>query len=85
LAQPNPPALVRIEPEIVRGYRDRIVPTRRRPQKLREPRSPTFTTNGFRGRSTHRDRDRDRGAVVAAAYGQPADITTAKHRSIEVC
>jgi hypothetical protein len=29
----------------------------------------------------HRDLD----AAVAAAYGWPADITAAKHRSIEVC
>jgi hypothetical protein len=79
----NPPDLVRIEPEIVSDYPDGIVPKdTASAAKLRE----RTLTNLYNQRSqwsidTHRDLD----AAVAAAYCWPADITTAKHRSIEVC
>jgi predicted acylesterase/phospholipase RssA len=72
-----------IEPEIVSGYPDRIVP-KRAASAAKTVRAKA--TNLYNQRSqwsidTHRDLD----AAVAAGCGWPADITTAKHRSIELC
>jgi type II restriction/modification system DNA methylase subunit YeeA len=69
----NPPDLVRIEPEVVPGYPDRILPKDTvAAAKLRE----RTLTNLYNQRpqwliDAHRDLD----AAVAAAYGWPADIS----------
>jgi type II restriction/modification system DNA methylase subunit YeeA len=69
----NPPDLIKIEPEIVPGFPDRILPRnvyaeaelkKRTLTKLYNER-PTWLTNA------HRDLD----AAVAAAYRWPADIS----------
>jgi type II restriction/modification system DNA methylase subunit YeeA len=69
----NPPDLVRIEPEVVPGYPDRILP------------KDTVAAAGLRERTLTNlynqrpqwllDADRDLDAAVAAAYGWPADIS----------
>lgn len=69
----NPPDLVRIEPEVVPGYPDRILP--KDTKAVVELKKRTLT-NLYNARpqwlaDAHRDLD----AVVAAAYGWPADIT----------
>jgi len=69
----NPSDLVRIEPEVVLGYPDRILPKDAvAAAKLRE----RTLTNLYNQRpqwliDAHRDLD----AAVAAAYGWPADIS----------
>jgi len=69
----NPPDLVRIEPEVVPGYPDRILPKDTvAAATLRE----RTLTNLYNQRpqwllDAHRDLD----AAVAAAYGWPADIS----------
>lgn len=69
----NPPDLVRIEPEVVAGYPDRILP--KDAQAAVVLRSRTLT-NLYNQRpqwliNAHRALD----AAVAAAYGWPADIS----------
>ncbi|MGH7007153.1 MAG: type IIL restriction-modification enzyme MmeI, partial [Stellaceae bacterium] len=69
----NPPDLIKIEPEIVPGYPDRILP--RSPAAEAELKKRTLT-NLYNERpawlvNAHRDLD----AAVAAAYGWPADIS----------
>jgi type II restriction/modification system DNA methylase subunit YeeA len=69
----NPPDLIRIEPEVVPGYPDRILPKDTvAAAQLRE----RTLTNLYNQRpqwlaDVHRDLD----AAVAAAYGWPADIS----------
>jgi type II restriction/modification system DNA methylase subunit YeeA len=69
----NPPDLIRIEPEVVPGYPDRILPNDTvAAVTLRE----RTLTNLYNQRpqwliDAHRDLD----AAVAAAYGWPADIS----------
>jgi type II restriction/modification system DNA methylase subunit YeeA len=69
----NPPDLIRIEPEVVPGYPDRILPKDAvAAATLRE----RTLTNLYNQRpqwllDAHRDLD----AAVAAAYGWPADIS----------
>ena len=69
----NPPDLVKIEPEVVPGYPDRILPKdAEAAMKLKE----RTLTKLYNGRpqwldDAHRDLD----AAVAAAYGWPADIS----------
>jgi type II restriction/modification system DNA methylase subunit YeeA len=68
----NPADLIRIEPEIVPGYPDRILPRDAAAAKTLKSRT---LTNLYNERPTwlanaHRDLD----AAVAAAYGWPADI-----------
>lgn len=68
----NPKDLVRVEPEVVPGFADRIIPLDEEAQKLLKKRtltnlyneSPTWLTNA------HADLD----AAVAAAYGWPTNI-----------
>ena len=69
----NPPDLVRIEPEVVPGYPDRILPKDAQAAALLRERT---LTNLYNARpqwlaDAHRDLD----AAVAAAYGWPADIS----------
>lgn len=69
----NPPDLVKIEPEVVPGYPDRILP--KDAQAAVELKKRTLT-NLYNARpqwlaDAHRDLD----AAVAAAYGWPADIS----------
>jgi type II restriction/modification system DNA methylase subunit YeeA len=69
----NPPDLVRVEPEIVPGYPDRILPRDAAAEKILKTRT---LTNLYNERPTwlanaHRNLD----AAVAAAYGWPADIS----------
>ncbi|ACF02355.1 conserved hypothetical protein [Rhodopseudomonas palustris TIE-1] len=69
----NPPDLVRIEPEVVPGYPDRILP---KDTKAASELKKRTLTNLYNARpqwlaDAHRDLD----AAVAAAYGWPADIT----------
>ncbi|HWD60377.1 MAG TPA: hypothetical protein VG308_18995 [Stellaceae bacterium] len=69
----NPPDLIRIEPEVVPGYPDRILPKDAAAEKILKTRT---LTNLYNERPTwlanaHRDLD----AAVAAAYGWPADIS----------
>jgi type II restriction/modification system DNA methylase subunit YeeA len=69
----NPPDLIRVEPEVVPGYPDRILPRDAAAEKILKTRTltrlynerPTWLANA------HRDLD----AAVAAAYGWPADIS----------
>ena len=68
----NPPDLIRIEPEVVPGYPDRILPKDTAAAALLRERT---LTNLYNQRpqwlaDAHRDLD----AAVAAAYGWPADI-----------
>jgi len=69
----NPPDLVRIEPEVVPGYPDRILPKDTVAAATLRQRT---LTNLYNARpqwlvDAHRDLD----AAVAAAYGWPADIS----------
>ena len=69
----NPPDLVKIEPEVVPGYPDRILP--KDAQAAIELKKRTLT-NLYNARpqwlaDAHRDLD----TAVAAAYGWPADIS----------
>jgi type II restriction/modification system DNA methylase subunit YeeA len=69
----NPPDLVRIEPEVVPGYPDRILPRDTAATAVLRERT---LTNLYNQRpqwliDAHRDLD----AAVAAAYGWPADIS----------
>jgi len=69
----NPPDLVRIEPEVVAGYPDRILPKDAQAAAILRERT---LTNLYNQRpqwlaDAHRDLD----AAVAAAYGWPADIS----------
>ena len=69
----NPSDLIKIEPEVVSGYPDRILP--RSPAAEAELKKRTLT-NLYNERpawlvNAHRDLD----AAVAAAYGWPADIS----------
>jgi type II restriction/modification system DNA methylase subunit YeeA len=68
----NPPDLVERVPEVVPGYRDRVVPVS--PKAAAELKKRTLT-NLYNERpawldNAHRDLD----AAVAAAYGWPADL-----------
>jgi type II restriction/modification system DNA methylase subunit YeeA len=69
----NPPDLVRIEPEVVHGYPDRILPKDAQAAVTLKTRT---LTNLYNQRpqwlaDAHRDLD----AAVAVAYGWPADIS----------
>jgi type II restriction/modification system DNA methylase subunit YeeA len=69
----NPPDLIRIEPEVVPGYPDRILPKDAQAAVTLKQRT---LTNLYNQRpqwlvDAHRDLD----AAVAAAYGWPADIS----------
>jgi type II restriction/modification system DNA methylase subunit YeeA len=69
----NPPDLVKIEPEVVPGYPDRILPKDAQAAVTLKTRT---LTNLYNQRpqwlaDAHRDLD----AAVAAAYGWPADIS----------
>ena len=69
----NPPDLVKIEPEVVPGYPDRILPKDAQAAVTLKTRT---LTNLYNQRpqwlaDAHRDLD----AAVAAAYGGPADIS----------
>src|SRR5579871_2002169 len=69
----NPPDLVRVEPEVVRGYPDRILPKDTVAAAILRGRT---LTNLYNERpqwlvNAHRDLD----DAVAAAYGWPADIS----------
>jgi type II restriction/modification system DNA methylase subunit YeeA len=71
----NPPDLVRIEPEVVAGYPDRILP---KDETAAAELKKRTLTNLYNARpqwlaDAHRDLD----AAVAAAYGWPADISEA--------
>ena len=68
----NPPDLIRIEPEVVPGYPDRILPKDTAAAAVLRERT---LTNLYNQRpqwliDAHRDLD----AAVASAYGWPADI-----------
>jgi type II restriction/modification system DNA methylase subunit YeeA len=68
----NPPDLVSIEPEVVPGYPDRILPKNVEAAALLRDRTLTKLYNARPQwlADAHRDLD----AAVAAAYGWPADI-----------
>lgn len=69
----NPPDLIRIEPEVVPGYPDRILPKDAAAEKILKTRT---LTNLYNERPTWLDNaHRDLDAAVAAAYGWPADIS----------
>jgi type II restriction/modification system DNA methylase subunit YeeA len=68
----NPPDLVRIEPEIVPGYPDRILPIDAAAAKALRERTLTNLYNQRPQWLTDAHRDLD--AAVAAAYGWSADI-----------
>src|SRR5205085_622217 len=69
----NPPDLVRVEPEVVAGYPDRILPKDTvAAAKLRER---TLTKLYNERPQWLVDAHRDLDAAVAAAYGWPADIS----------
>jgi type II restriction/modification system DNA methylase subunit YeeA len=69
----NPPDLVRIEPEVVSGYPDRILPTDARAAVTLKTRTLTNLYNQHPQwlADAHRDLD----LSVAAAYGWPTDIS----------
>jgi len=69
----NPPDLIRIVPEIVAGFPDRVLPANPAAESILKKRT---LTNLYNERPTwlanaHRDLD----AAVAAAYGWPVDIS----------
>src|ERR1700733_8331184 len=69
---PSPTDLVGIEPEVVPGYPDRILPRDAAAAKILKSRT---LTNLYNERPTWLDNaHRDLDAAVAAAYGWPADI-----------
>jgi type II restriction/modification system DNA methylase subunit YeeA len=69
----NPPDLVRVEPEVVRGYPDRIFPKGAEADVTLKQRTLTKLYNEWPQwlADAHRDLD----AAVAAAYGWPVDIS----------
>ena len=70
----NPPDLVRIEPEVVPGYPDRVLP--RNAAAAAELKKRTLT-NLYNARPTWLAKAHERlDAAVAAAYGWPEDIST---------
>lgn len=69
----NPPDLVRIEPEVVPGYPDRILPKDAAAATVLKTRT---LTNLYNARPTWLDNaHKALDAAVAAAYGWPADLT----------
>lgn len=69
----NPPDLVRIEPEVVPGYPDRVLPKDGAAAKVLKTRT---LTNLYNQRPAWLDMAHRRlDAAVAAAYGWPADLT----------
>lgn len=69
----NPPNLVRIEPEVVPGYPDRILP---RDEKAAAELKKRTLTNLYNDRPAWLDMAHKRlDAAVAAAYGWPADLS----------
>lgn len=69
----NPPDLVKIEPEVVPGYPDRILPKDAQAAVTLKTRSLTSLYN--QRPQWLADAHRDLDAAVAAAYGWPADIS----------
>jgi hypothetical protein len=69
----NPPDLVKIEPELVPGYPDRILP--KDAQAAVALKTRTLTNLYNQGPQWLVDAHRDLDAAVAAAYGWPADIS----------
>lgn len=69
----NPPDLVRIEPEVVAGYPDRILP--KDAQAAVTLRTRTLTNLYNQKPQWLIDAHRDLDAAVASAYGWPADIS----------
>jgi type II restriction/modification system DNA methylase subunit YeeA len=69
----NPPDLIRIEPEIVAGYPDRILP--KDAQAAMTLGNRTLTNLYNQRPQWLADAHRDLDAAVAAAYGWPADIS----------
>lgn len=68
----NPSDLIRVEPEVVPGYPDRILPRDAGAAKLLKTRT---LTNLYNQRPTWLDMAHRRlDAAVAAAYGWPADL-----------
>ena len=69
----NPPDLIRIEPEVVPGYPDRILPRDEAAAKVLKTRT---LTNLYNQRPAWLDMAHQRlDAAVAAAYGWPADLS----------
>ena len=69
----NPPDLVRIEPEVVPGYPDRVLPRDENAAKVLKTRT---LTNLYNERPAWLDMAHKRlDTAVAAAYGWPADLT----------
>ena len=69
----NPPDLIRIEPEVVPGYPDRILPKDAAAEKILKIRTLTNLYNERPAWLANAHRDLD--AAVAGAYGWPADIS----------
>ncbi len=69
----NPPDLVIVEPEVVAGYPDRILP--KDAQAAVTLKSRTLTNLYNQRPQWLADAHRDLDAAVAAAYGWPADIS----------
>ncbi|MGH6682007.1 MAG: hypothetical protein ACREDL_24430, partial [Bradyrhizobium sp.] len=69
----NPPDLVKIEPEVVPGYPDRILP--RDAEAAVALRARTLTNLYNQRPQWLIDAHRDLDAAVAAAYGWPKDIS----------
>jgi type II restriction/modification system DNA methylase subunit YeeA len=69
----NPPDLVRREPEVVRGYPDRILPIDDKAAEILKTRTLTKLYNERPAwlDKAHRELD----AAVAAAYGWPKDLS----------
>jgi type II restriction/modification system DNA methylase subunit YeeA len=68
----NPPDLVRIEPEVVPGYPDRVLPKDEEAAKLLKART---LTNLYNQRPAWLDMAHKRlDAAVATAYGWPSDL-----------
>jgi type II restriction/modification system DNA methylase subunit YeeA len=69
----NPPDLVKIEPEVVPGYPDRVLP--KDAQAAVTLKTRTLTSLYNQRPQWLADAHRDLDAAVAAAYGWPADIS----------
>ena len=69
----NPPDLIRIEPEVVPGYPDRVLP--KDAQAAATLKGRTLTNLYNQRPQWLADAHRDLDAAVAAAYGWPADIS----------
>ncbi|HXN66101.1 MAG TPA: DNA methyltransferase [Bradyrhizobium sp.] len=69
----NPPDLVKIEPEVVPGYPDRVLP--KDAQAAVSMKTRTLTNLYNQRPQWLADAHRDLDAAVAAAYGWPADIS----------